>query len=60
MIAGGRLTRRGQEAMLYASEVLPYYIGGDQGTRWLVPDMVSGDISVNVGRSGMCSPSLFA
>ena len=52
MIAGGRLARRVQEAILYASVVLLYNIRGDQGTRWLVPDMVSGDISVNVGRSG--------
>ena len=32
--------------------MLLYKSFGDQGTRWLVPDMVSGDISVNVGRSG--------
>ena len=52
MIAGGRLARHGQEAILYASVVLLYNIGGDLGTRWLVPDMVSGDISMDVGRSG--------
>ena len=52
MIAGGRLTRRGSEAILYASVVPLFNIRGDQGTRWLLPDMVSGDISTNVGRSG--------
>ena len=60
MVAGGRLARRGEEAILYASVMLLYKSFGDQGTRWLVPDKVSGDISVNVERSGMCSPSLFA
>ena len=32
--------------------MLLYNIRGDERTRWLVPDIVSGDISVNVGRSG--------
>ena len=52
VVAGGRLTRRGREAILYAFEVLLYNIRGDERTRWLVPDIVSGDISVNVERSG--------
>ena len=52
MIAGGRLARRVQEAILYASVVSLYNIRGDEGTRWLVPDMVSGDISTNVEKSG--------
>ena len=52
MIAGGRLTRRVQEAILYASVVPLYNFRGDQGTRWLVPDMVNGDISTNVEKSG--------